>query len=193
MGRMGWVVLVPAKASTDAKSRLNDQRRDDLAAAMTADVLAAARVTAGVDDVVTVPFGGHGLDGDLTLAASAYPVRPVAVLMGDLPAIRPAELAAALVAAHAHERALVADAEGTGTVLLTARTGPLLRPAYGPGSRARHAAQGAVDLTDTLAGVTEGLRRDVDTTDDLEAATALGVGPATSAVLGCHRPLAGAT
>lgn len=100
-----------------------------------------------------------------------------AVLLGDLPALRAKDLVAALGRAAEHSRALVPDAEGTGTVLLTATDGPP-EPRFGPGSAQRHAVD-AVRLDLDLPS----LRRDVDTAADLAAAVALGVGPHTARAL----------
>jgi 2-phospho-L-lactate guanylyltransferase len=177
---------VPVK-ELGAKSRLALPERDIVAIAMTRDVLAVARETDGVVDVVTVPAGTDGLDADLLAAAAARPDAAVAVLMADLPALRASELAAALQLAAGADRSVVADADGTGTVLLTARAGRLLAPAYGPGSRARHVQLGARDLTDLLGTLVPGLRCDVDTTADLDRAVALGVGPETAGALGRSR------
>ncbi len=171
-----------------AKSRLALPERDVVAIAMTRDVLAAANDTDGIGDVVTVPAGPDGLDADLLAAAAIRPDAAIAVLMADLPALRATELAAALALAAGADRSVVADADGTGTVLLTARPGRLLAPAYGPGSRARHVQLGARDLTEVLGELVPGLRCDVDTTADLDRAVALGVGPATAAALGRSRP-----
>ena len=52
-------------------------------------------------------------------------------------------------------------------------------PLFGTRSAQRHRASGAVELR----GAWPGLRRDVDTEDDLCAALALGVGPHTRALL----------
>lgn len=105
---------------------------------------------------------------------------PVAVLLGDLPALRAADLTAALGAAAPHDRALVPDADGTGTTLLTARSADLLEPRFGPGSAAAHRALGCVDLP---VAEDSSLRRDVDVPADLDRAVALGVGSRTGAVL----------
>ena len=106
-----------------------------------------------------------GLNGALrdgaAYARTRWPGDGVAALVGDLPAVRPDELAAALDAAAAHPAAFVPDSPGTGTTLLTARPGHVLEPRFGEGSAARHAAV-AARLT---AG--PGLRHDVDTADDL--------------------------
>ncbi|HZG89343.1 MAG TPA: 2-phospho-L-lactate guanylyltransferase [Pseudonocardia sp.] len=113
------------------------------------------------------------------------PAAVVGALQADLPAVRPDELcgaleaATALFAAGAATRAFVADAEGTGTTLLLAAPGTPLDPLFGAGSAARHAASAAVPLS----GEWPGLRRDVDTSDDLRGAADLGLGPHTRAVL----------
>jgi 2-phospho-L-lactate guanylyltransferase len=101
----------------------------------------------------------------------------MAVLTGDLPALRPAELGDALGRVAA--RSFVPDAPGTGTVLLAAVAGVALDPHFGVGSAAAHAASGA----ERIAGDWPSLRRDVDTVADLRAVLTLGVGPHTRAVL----------
>ena len=110
----------------------------------------------------------------------------MALLSADLPALRPAELTAALAAAAAHARSFVPDAAGGGTTLLAAAPGVPADPRYGAGSAAAHRASGAVPLT----GDWPSLRRDVDTAADLLAAAALGLGPATRAWTAEHAPVA---
>jgi 2-phospho-L-lactate/phosphoenolpyruvate guanylyltransferase len=103
-----------------------------------------------------------------------------AALTADLPALRPVELAAALLAAaESRGRAYVPDADETGTVLLTAPAGTPLAPRFGPGSAAAHRRSGARRLDGTWPT----LRRDVDTANDLDAAKALGLGPYTDGTL----------
>jgi 2-phospho-L-lactate guanylyltransferase len=121
-------------------------------------------------------------------AARLWPGNGLAALTADLPALRPAELAAALRAVSAPGRtgpgrraAFVPDAAGVGTTLYAVPPGGQFRPLFGGASRARHAASGAAELhLDDIAG----LRRDVDTPDDLRAALALGAGPRTTALAG---------
>ena len=105
---------------------------------------------------------------------------PRAALLGDVPALRPGDLADALREAASVDRAVVPDAEGTGSTLVTARAGVTWESAFGDGSFARHIALGCVPLP---VGVASTLRRDVDTADQLAAASALGLGPRTRAVL----------
>jgi 2-phospho-L-lactate guanylyltransferase len=109
---------------------------------------------------------------------------PVAVLLGDLPAMRAGDLDAALEAAARHPLAFVPDAEGTGTTLATARGGVPFDAHFGQDSAARHGAAGFADLVAEHPGsIGPGLRRDVDTAAELREAVALGVGARTSAVL----------
>jgi 2-phospho-L-lactate/phosphoenolpyruvate guanylyltransferase len=191
-----WTVIIPAKALPEAKSRLLPASSDDaahrqLVEAIRADTVAAAQATPEVARVLLVadrPAGEGvlvqvrpGLNAALTegaeYAARSWPDDGVATLVGDLPALRPDELSAALAGAAEHAHAFVPDAAGTGTTLLTAAPGRVLRPAFGPGSAVRHAATAAR----IAAG--PGLRHDVDTTEDLYAAAELGLGPATGALL----------
>jgi 2-phospho-L-lactate guanylyltransferase len=126
-----------------------------------------------------------GLNGALrhgaAVASHRWPGTGLAALTADLPALRPAELTAALRAAatSAGGTAFMPDAAGVGTTLYAAAPAGQFRPAFGGASRARHAAAGAAELA--LDGV-PGLRRDVDTPDDLRAAVALGAGFRTTAL-----------
>jgi 2-phospho-L-lactate guanylyltransferase len=196
---MRWTVLVAMKALPGAKSRLLDGapdgpgharlvtaiRHDTVTAAAAAD--GVARVVpvvdqAGVSELESFVQRTPGLNAGLSEAAAwamlRWPEDGVAALVGDLPALRPAELAAALVLAAESARAYVADTQGTGTTLLTARPGARLEPQFGPHSAERHLASGAARLD-----VGPGLRTDVDTTADLRSAGRVGLGRATAAVV----------
>jgi len=193
---MEWTVLVPVKALPGAKSRLAGFSADAaaharLVRAIRDDTLRAAREASGVARVVRIgdsPDVEHdllqhrrGLNAALAegarLARDRWPADGVAGLVGDLPALTPAELAGALAAAAQHPTGFVTDAAGTGTTLLTARPTVAFDPRFGPGSAARHGVHAAA----LPAG--PGLRQDVDTADDLRAALLLGVGPHTVAAL----------
>ena len=102
----------------------------------------------------------------------------VAVLLGDLPALHPDELDAALEAASRHPLAFVRDADGTGTTLATATAGVPFEPRFGPDSAALHAAAGFVELE-----ASGGLIRDVDTVEALQAVLHGGVGEQTAEVV----------
>ena len=129
----------------------------------------------GVQDALNAALR-HGA----AVAARRWPGTGLAALTADLPAVSPAELAGALRAAGASpgRAAFVPDAAGVGTTLYAVPPGGEFRPLFGGASRARHAADGATELD--LEDVT-GLRRDVDTPDDLREALTLGVGPFTRA------------
>jgi len=206
-GRSGWLVIVPVKGLDGAKSRLSTRpagHRRDLALAFALDTVAAALVTRGVREVHVVSDDERvgnavralgaiwiedpeaaGLNDAIRHAERelrrAHDDPDVVALAGDLPALRPDELAAALQEAVHHDRSFVPDAAGTGTTMLAARRTRSLEPLFGPRSCAAHAASGAARLD---PGVAPGLRRDVDTEVDLWDAVRLGIGPATAAVLG---------
>lgn len=188
---------MPVKRLLLAKSRLSaygDERRQALALAFAADVVVAAVEAAHVlvitDDSVAAalltslgaqvapddPDAGlnpallHGAE----LLRQEWPLIGVATLSADLPALRGADLAAALAQVGAGRRGFVSDVAGTGTTLLAAGEGAVLLPAFGPGSHASHVASGAAELA-----ASDGLRHDVDTPADLAAAARLGLGEHT--------------
>lgn len=202
-----WSVVVPVKGTADSKSRLAPDRtrseRAALAAAFATDAVSVLLETPDVAEVIVVaPRGelaadlerrgarlvadpGEGLNAAVRAGLTA--LRPHglarAAMLGDLPALRADAVATVLSAASAHPLAYVADADGTGTTLITATGAHPLVPRFGAGSALRHAAAGHRELGAAAAAV---LRRDVDTEADLDAALALGVGPATTAALALH-------
>jgi 2-phospho-L-lactate/phosphoenolpyruvate guanylyltransferase len=127
----------------------------------------------------------NGLNAALShgaaIAFRRWPGSGVAALAADLPALRPLELSRALRAAAAFPSSFVPDAAGIGTTMYATLPGTVFRPMFGGASRARHASGGATELT---VGDIAGLRRDVDTPDDLRAAIALGAGFRTTALAG---------
>ncbi len=116
----------------------------------------------------------------IRVAHHTYPLCNVAVLTGDLPALTVADVETTLTAATAHDLAMVADEEGTGTTTLLARAGIALTPRFGLGSRAAHEAAGHVPLD---LPATASIRRDVDTVDNLAEVLHRGVGAHTSALI----------
>jgi 2-phospho-L-lactate guanylyltransferase len=195
-----WDVVLPVKGGSAAKSRLRAPA--GLALAMALDcveaVVGAAPVARAVvvtgDETVatgTSALGAHvvrqpppgGLRDAVERGLRAARPGPVAVLLADLPCLRPDDLATALdgaarLLASGAPSVLVPDAEGSGTVLLAAAAANDLRHAFGAGSARRHRDLGAVDLD-----APPRLRRDVDTRDDLVHAERLGVGPRTARTL----------
>ena len=207
-GLVPWAVLVPVKRLELAKSRLEGytaEARRQLALAFAADVVSAvlrcasvARVLVVTDDQlaaqtlarlgadITADGSAAGLNGALTRAATLIGSQAgpgvdglgVAVVQADLPALTSEDLAATLQAVPRGRRAFVCDAEGRGTTMLAASAGCALGAAYGPDSRLRHLASGAVELVGMPA-----LRRDVDSRGHLIEAARLGVGEHTAAAL----------
>jgi 2-phospho-L-lactate guanylyltransferase len=184
-----WVVVVPVKGTAGAKSRFGEGDHSALATAIALDTVEAALATAGVTGVLVVTSEEASAAFDETealvlieehpaglAAAIALGVetasemsaagRGIAVLLGDLPALTPAELGFALDAARSHALATVPDAEGTGTTLITAADGSLHAPAFGLGSAELHRAAGYVALE---IPIDSGLRNDVDTLSSLRA------------------------
>lgn len=190
----GWWVVVPVKETTRGKSRLAgvlpDEGRARLVRAMALDTLAAVRAAGSVGGVVlvcsddelaraaaedaraagavlvVVDDPGAGLDAAVLAGAGEArrrsPGCPLAAVLGDLPLLTPDDVDAVLGRAAEHERAHVPDAAGTGTTVLTALTS--LRPSFGGGSSARHAAAGHVRLD---LPASSPARHDVDVSEDL--------------------------
>jgi 2-phospho-L-lactate/phosphoenolpyruvate guanylyltransferase len=194
---MLWSIVIPVKGSI-GKSRLDaGDARAALAVAFARDTIAAACATASVDRVVVVTCDEQvtaGLPGlevvddpssGLRAAiqagtATLDPAAPAAVVLGDLPALTPAALEAALELAGREPRSYVPDALTTGTTLLAATRADALRPHFGPGSADLHRRAGHVALP---VAPDSGLRVDVDELADLHIAVELGVGEHTQAVL----------
>ncbi|GAA1951756.1 2-phospho-L-lactate guanylyltransferase [Microbacterium aquimaris] len=200
--RQRWRVVIPVKPARRGKSRLaSGASRETLARAIALDTIAATVACPAVAQVFVVtddpglPLAAadipglrfvaeeepRGLDAAIGLGTAAAGTNaPRAALLGDLPALRPDDLAAALDAAAAHPRAVVADAEGTGSTLVTAAAGHDWSCAFGDGSFARHLALGCVALEIPR---TSTVRRDVDTPEQLAEAVHLGLGIRTSEAL----------
>ncbi len=198
--RFGWQVVIPVKGGPQAKSRLRAPDGVDrllLARALALDTVAATCAALGSQAVVVVtpdsevatgvrelgvgvhPDPGGGLNAAIRAGLAALSPSPlVAVLLADVPAVRPGELTAALTAALGHDCAFVPDLEGTGTVLLTSTKGALT-PRFGTGSAVAHESAGHTRLELDLPG----LRRDVDDEQSLRDALGLGVGAHTASLL----------
>jgi 2-phospho-L-lactate guanylyltransferase len=198
-----WRLVIPVKAALAAKSRLHPPdgvARADLAHALALDTIAAAvgcipptQLFVVTSDGPTATFardqgasvvadGGHGLNPALRTGIGhveqVLGPGPTAVLLGDIPTLRPQDLVEALRACGRHPRALVPDASGEGTVLLTALSTQDLQPRFGAHSAREHARD-----CERLDLDLPGLRTDVDDDQALRRALAIGVGKHTAAVL----------
>lgn len=139
----------------------------------------AQPATALPAEIEILPDTGGGLNPALEAAAAElsrrFPADGVVAMVGDLPALRAADLLAVLRQAPIVGRSFVRDVDGTGTTLLAAGPRSQLRPLFGPDSARRHLASGAREL-DAAAS----LRCDVDSAADLRRCLELGVGMLTS-------------
>lgn len=198
-----WRLIVPVKGQLAAKTRLHPPAgvaRADLAHAFALDTITAVvacmppdHLIAVTSDELTATFvqdqggtvvadSGEGLNRAVRQGIE-YVQRvlghgPTAVLLGDIPTLRPKDLVDALSACSLHARALVPDVSGTGTVLLSALSPQDLHPRFGVNSAREH-GRDCVRLELDLPA----LRTDVDDDDALRQALAIGVGRHTAAVL----------
>lgn len=192
-----FIVVVPVKGTHESKSRLGAGPSVALAIALdTVAACVAARETdpSVVGQVVVVTAAsvaadfealnatvlqdtGGGLNAAIGAACARLEPGPVAVLLGDLPALQPAELLSALRVARAHRLAFVPDADGFGTTLIIALDARDHRPAFGARSREAHLEAGYSEIE---VPASSGLRLDVDTPADLMALRPR-LGPRTTA------------
>lgn len=201
-----WTVVVPFKGGGAAKSRLADSSRGvagfhpdvryRLALAFLCDTVAAAAALPEVADIIVVssdstvstavpgvtvlrdPSRGlnAAVQAGINQARLLHPAGFVAVLTGDLPCLRPTDLALALSMAAHHPRTMVPDRQGSGTTLITALAGVPITPYFGRSSCEAHTAAGHVVLP---IKDTSTVRTDVDTREDFDAALWRGVGANT--------------
>jgi 2-phospho-L-lactate guanylyltransferase len=180
---------------------LDPTQRTTLVAAMLTDVLVAVTACEPVERVVvvtgerraerialrqaqraTTPLevlreptdSGHSEAATLGIVrAKALDARCVALLPGDCPLLDSAELDAALDRMRAGRVAVVPDRHGTGTNALLLSPPDAIGPAFGPGSRARHAERGVKAGQDVAVEPLDSLGPDVDTPEDLAAIAAI--------------------
>ncbi len=198
------VVLVPVKSLHRAKTRLRSSLgtgTEDLAMAMAMDVVAAAldcgsascvvvvsqdrsvlaeSRAAGAQVIVEPP--GSDLNTAVRRAAESVrkrsPQSAVLVQPADCPCVTGADFERLVPEVEQTGRLLfVSDVHGVGTTTLAAPAGMALRPRYGDDSRRAHREEGARELSGTRW---RRLSLDVDTPNDLERASSIGVGPRTA-------------
>lgn len=111
---------------------------------------------------------GHSRAATLGIVrAKALGAECVALLPGDCPLLDPAELDAALERMHPGRVAVVPDRHGTGTNALLLSPPDAIGPAFGEGSRERHAAKAKARGHEVAVEELPSLALDVDTPDDL--------------------------
>jgi 2-phospho-L-lactate guanylyltransferase len=188
--------VLPVKSFARAKQRLSDVvgggDREQLAAAMVTDVLAALTAVGEIDDVVVVtaePLAAkaaeragatvvndpeevgqsaavsRGIDAALERGAERALLVP-----GDCPAVDPDEVAKLLSRTPGEPSVvIVPDRHGSGTNALLITPPDALAPSFGAGSFARHAALARAAGATVKVCDLPSLGLDVDTPDDLGA------------------------
>ena len=165
----GLMRIVVPHAGSRGKTRLG-AAREELSAAMLADVLAAATSVGAtwvvspepVDGAAWIPDPGGGQGAAVEAALREIGPGPVLVVNSDLPALTPDDLLALAGAIPEGGIAVAPARDGTTNALGLSDTA-LFAPLYGPESAARFRAHAghSVDV------VRPGLRDDVDTPADL--------------------------
>jgi 2-phospho-L-lactate guanylyltransferase len=183
--------VLPVKSYARAKQRLGDAigDRQELAAAMVADVLDALAAVPEIDHVVVVtaePLAARAAeDAGATVvddpdeagqsaaaargidAALVRGAERVLLVPGDCPTLDPREVATLL------ERrggvVIVPDRHGSGTNALLLEPPQVMPPSFGAGSFARHAALAWAAGADVKVAELPSLGLDVDTPADLAA------------------------
>jgi 2-phospho-L-lactate guanylyltransferase len=178
---------------------LDGGRRAGLARAMLADVLEACCEASAVDRLIvvtgerraerialrqaqrtSVPVEvfrepsdrGHSEAATLGIVrAKALGAQCAALLPGDCPLLDPAELDAAIGRMAPRRVAIIPDRHGTGTNGLLLAPPDAIGPAFGPGSRERHAERAQRAGLEVAVEELASLALDVDTPGDLAAMT----------------------
>ena len=191
------VAILPVKRFSAAKQRLDgdlsDGTRRALAEAMVTDVLIALRRARRVDEVIVVSGEdaaaalAAGFDASAVVddpddaghsAAAERGVRAalergatrVILVPGDCPALDPLEVDRLLDRDPSGAEVLVVpDRHGSGTNALVLSPPDVMRPSFGPGSRARHERLAAEAGAACTAVDVPTLGVDVDTLGDLQA------------------------
>jgi len=201
--------VLPIKSFARAKQRLGDAvgggEREQLAAAMVSDVLAALAAVPEITDVVVVTAeplaaraaehaGASVVDDPDETGQSAAAARGIEAALaggaerallvpGDCPVVEPEEVSRLLGrTAGAPSVVIVPDRHGSGTNALLLTPPSAVAPSFGTGSLARHAARAHAAGATVKVCDLPSLGLDVDTPDDLAALrAALDARPETAA------------
>jgi 2-phospho-L-lactate guanylyltransferase (CobY/MobA/RfbA family) len=149
-------IVIPFRGE-DAKQRLPQDMRAELARAMLKDVMAAAEEVGR-----TIVAEGRGQGAAVEAALSDVQEAPLLVVNADLPAVTPRDLLALLGSIPPDGIAVAAAPDGTTNALGLAAPG-LFEPLYGPGSAERFLA-----LAPSRLAEIPNLADDVDALSDLE-------------------------
>jgi 2-phospho-L-lactate guanylyltransferase len=189
--------ILPVKRFGAAKRRLaagiDDERRENLVAAMLEDVLEAIGEARAIEHTIVVsdepratkaakeagaeivPDSGNDGHSDAALAGIARAEEQgdecVVLLPGDCPLLDPRELDRLLTGVPASYVAIVPDRHGTGTNALALSPPSAIRPAFGEGSCARHVAAAREAGIPYAVEEIPSLALDLDTPADVVALT----------------------
>ena len=190
---MRTAAVLPVKSFSRAKQRLGEaiggREREELAAAMVADVLEALAAVHEIDEVVVVTAeplaaraaedaGAIVVDDPEEAGQSAAAARGVDTALvrgagrvllvpGDCPAIDPREVSELL--GRRGGVVIVPDRHGSGTNALLLEPPQVMPPSFGAGSFARHAALARAAGAEVKVAELPSLSLDVDTPADLAA------------------------
>lgn len=177
---MEWTALVPFRAGTAGKSRLESAigslHREQLALDMANHVMCVLSQVSAISTIMVLsnrPFDhpatalardqGRGLNPEISAFRDSFGSGPLLVIHADLPLLATADIEAILEAAAGHGVALATDRLDEGTNAIALADGRQFSFQFGPGSRALHCA------SDEQMPVLRcpGLSADLDTPDDL--------------------------
>ena len=196
-----WTAVIPIRSFSEGKTRLLVPSTDtgSLIRAFTHDVIDACRACPRITRIVVV-----SPDPSVIAAATALGIEsvvetsprgineavatvrsqvsgPVIAILGDTPCLTGEALDTVLFEADQHEVSFVADASGVGTTMWCTRGSTSAMSHFGHHSRARHRADGAVELGAGFNSTSwTRARRDVDTDVDLWDAHRIGLGQTTA-------------
>jgi 2-phospho-L-lactate guanylyltransferase len=194
---MRTIAVLPVKSFGAAKQRLAADLggpRPDLAERMAGDVLHALCAADGIEHVLVVTrdpaaavlaaragaetvdegeLRGHSAAAALGVArATKLGAQRVLLAAGDCPLLTAKDVDGVLTRHHEPGVVILADRHGTGTNGLLLAPPDAIQPAFGPGSRERHAGLAqAAGVTWSVESV-PAFALDVDTAEDLAAVRA---------------------
>lgn len=182
-----WSVLLPTRSG--GKTRLNapgDWSRacalDTLAAIQACPLVGSITVLGDLDyDGNVIADTGTGLNNEIERVARTLD-RPLAIVLGDLPALTADALAEVLKQAATFDKCFVVDHAGTGTTMITLNVADFSAH-FGEGSANKHLADGYKELETSTR-----VRLDVDTYQDLVRASEHGLGVETAKLFKSKSP-----
>lgn len=200
-----WTAIIPIRSFTGGKTRLRtaQAKTPSLIQAFADDVIHACSTCSEISRTVVVSpdpqvlalaqgrgceifqeQGATGINTAIEVARTNIE-GPVIAILGDTPCITGEILAMVLDEARDHSSSFVADTAGVGSTMWCIQPTSSASSHFGHHSRAEHRAHGAVELgAHNASPEWARARRDVDTDIDLWDAIRLGLGPASSALLG---------